>query len=195
MLAKAPLSLFLIVSIVRCFGQNPPTPGFAEENLFAEEIISDQDPVIIHESVIPYELLVCSPIPDANDPDKTARIAVSQVEAARDAHAHHNRILKMVTKYFNSHFTNIVRVNIEYDGEALSGKIGTYEIKTYFSREVENSIQNECRTIEYWVEDINECELNTHKCHETTSCVNTIGSYECKCVQSDYFGIENRSVL
>lgn len=194
MIAKISFLLALVSGFGQSIGQNPPTPGFADEKLFAETIISDHVLDTTHDSLISMDSLLCSPIPDAVDSEKRARIAVTQTEAAKDAHAHHNRILKMVTKYFNSHFTNIVRVNIEYEGEALSGKIGTYEIKTYFSREVENKLQNECRTIEYWVEDINECELNIHKCHETTFCVNTIGSYECKCIQSDYFGIENRFV-
>jgi hypothetical protein len=135
---------------------------------------------------------VCVPIPDLLDPTQTAKIAVTQFEAAKDAHTHHNRILKMVTQYFNSHFTDIVRVNIEYEGEALSGKIGKYEITTHFNRYVGANLVSECRTIEYWVEDVNECELGLDKCHETSAvCVNTIGSYECQCRYADYFGVEN----
>ena len=31
------------------------------------------------------------------------------------------------------------------------------------------------------VEDVNECELQTHNCHKNADCINTIGSYTCKC--------------
>ena len=172
--------------------QLPPTPGFDidfeahRSNLMAEHtIVADATPTIQPGSV-------CVPIPDKADPSRTARIVVTQFEAAKDAHTHHNRILKMVTQYFNAHFTDIVRVNIEYEGEALSGKIGQYEIITHFSRNVASGVVNECRTIEYWVEDINECDLGIHKCHTSTRCVNTIGSYECECAYSDFFGVENR---
>lgn len=33
----------------------------------------------------------------------------------------------------------------------------------------------------YVIEDINECELNTHECQMFTYCNNTIGSYRCSC--------------
>lgn len=180
-------ALFAFFALGCITAQSPPTPGFGE----------DQETAFIapEEERSRYNLAeesVCVPIPDRENPERTARITVSQFEAAKDAHTHHNRILKMVTQYFNAHFTNIIRVNIEYEGEALSGKIGKYEITTHFSRSVGDLVVNECRTIDYWIEDINECNLGIHKCHSSTECVNTIGSYECRCMKDDYFGVENR---
>lgn len=184
--------------------QQPPTPGFDADdmqsivnaiNMRARVIdggLDGDDLPRGEQQMQPSSTeAVCVPIPDLKDPTQTARITVTQFEAAKDAHTHHNRILKMVTQYFNAHFNNIVRVNIEYEGEALSGKIGKYEITTHFSRNAGASVINECRTIEYWVEDINECVEGTHKCHGSTICVNTVGSYECQCRYSDYYGVEN----
>lgn len=136
---------------------------------------------------------VCVPIPDPTNSSDKAQISVSELEAVKDANAHHNLLLKMVTKYFSSHFADVIRVNIEYDGEALSGKIGKYEVKAFLTRRHENQLHEECRTIDYSVEDIDECVLGLHRCQlDTTVCVNTPGSYECKCKQDDFFGIENR---
>lgn len=29
--------------------------------------------------------------------------------------------------------------------------------------------------------DINECQWNTHECHDNASCTNTVGDYNCTC--------------
>lgn len=194
-------ALFFAALLRGALSQAPPTPGFDPDEMqkmvnsaIERARVMDANAYELEEALHapdPSVDAICVPIPDLQDPSRTARIAVTQFEAAKDAHAHHNRILKMVTQYFNAHFNNIVRVNIEYEGEALSGRIGQYEIITHFSRNIGADLVHECRTIEYWVEDINECTENLHKCHDSTVCFNTIGSYECQCKYSDYFGVEN----
>jgi hypothetical protein len=180
----------------------PPTPGDIDTEGHSEQPTMAETAQIALESVITAtskeaissSKALCVPIPDPTDPSGTARITVTQFEAAKDANAHHNLLLKMVTKYFNTHFTDVIRVNIEYEGEALSGKIGKYEVIAYLSRRQDGTggVVHECRTIDYVIEDVNECLLGMDKCHDTTVCVNTIGSYECRCKQGDAYGVENR---
>lgn len=127
--------------------------------------------------------LICTLIPNAT-------IKVTQYEAQRDSHSHHNQIIKKTTTYLNNHFTDIVSVNIDYDGKALSGIIGKYLVTAILERNINNNNEiRECYTIDYIVEDVNECETGDHKCHSSSHCVNTIGSYECEC-PIGYFGIE-----
>lgn len=131
----------------------------------------------------------CEPIPDKNSPTGFARIAVTQYEAQKESHNNHNKIIKMATRFLNEHISDISSVNIEYDGKALSGKIGNYLVTAFVQRSVDDTEVSECHTIDYLVEDVNECELNTHHCGESTLCVNTIGSYECACPDG-YNGVE-----
>jgi hypothetical protein len=126
--------------------------------------------------------LRCTPIPDAN-------ITVTQFEAQRESNNHHNRIIKKTTNFLNNYFEGLTSVNIDYDGKALSGVIGKYLVTASLQRIINGVKINECYTIDYWVEDVNECETGDHKCQSSTECVNTIGSYECRC-PSDLFGVE-----
>ncbi|XP_050530475.1 protein kinase C-binding protein NELL2-like isoform X2 [Daktulosphaira vitifoliae] len=41
--------------------------------------------------------------------------------------------------------------------------------------------------------DIDECATNNHTCHPSTKCVNTIGSYECHCLENTSDKISNSS--
>ena len=96
----------------------PPTPGDVEDNDFAggrheQPTMAETVQVVETESVITAtskeaissSKALCVPIPDPTDPSGTARITVTQFEAAKDSNAHHNLLLKMVTKYFNTHFS------------------------------------------------------------------------------------------
>lgn len=128
-------------------------------------------------------LTSCKSIPDAN-------ITVTQYEAQRESNNHHNRIIKKTTNFLNNYFEGLTSVNIDYDGKALSGAIGKYLVTASLQRTINGQKINECYTIDYWVEDVNECETGEHKCQSTTECVNTIGSYECKCALPNHFGVE-----
>jgi hypothetical protein len=125
----------------------------------------------------------CTPIPDAN-------ITVTQYEAQRESNNHHNRIIKKTTNFLNNYFEGLTSVNIDYDGKALSGVIGKYLVTASLQRIINDKKISECYTIDYWVEDVNECETGEHKCQSLTECVNTIGSYECKCPLPNYYGVE-----
>jgi hypothetical protein len=124
---------------------------------------------------------ICEPIPDEKSLTGFAKIAVTQFEAQKQSHNHHNMIIKMTTKFLNQHFSDVTSVDIDYDGQALSGKIGKYLVTAYIQRSVDGVEQRDCHTIDYWVEDVDECELKLHNCHKTALCTNTIGSYECTC--------------
>lgn len=46
--------------------------------------------------------------------------------------------------------------------------------------------------------DINECERDTHECHDNATCTNTIGDYNCTCnvgFSGDGFECEGEVVL
>jgi hypothetical protein len=124
---------------------------------------------------------ICEPIPDEKSLTGFAKIAVTQFEAQKQSHNDNNMIIKMTTKFLNQHFSNVTSVDIDYDGQALSGKIGKYLVTAYIQHSVDGVEQRDCHTIDNWVEDEDECELQLHNCHRTTLCTNTIGSYECTC--------------
>lgn len=124
----------------------------------------------------------CTPIPDAT-------IIVTQYEAEKESHSPHNRIIKKTTNFLNTHFADLTSVHIDYDGKALSGTIGKYLVTASLQRLVNEIETSECYTIDYVVEDVNECEINEHKCHSSSQCVNTVGTYECQCL-TNYFGVE-----
>ena len=44
---------------------------------------------------------------------------------------------------------------------------------------------------EQCVEDVNECELNTHECGDSSICYNTLGSYKCLC-DSGHFNYQGK---
>ena len=84
--------------------------------------------------------------------------------------------------------------------ELQMAEVGDYTVPVMFSviRDVEGAavpkITNERFVYRVTVEDVNECEDETlpkdwrHECHENdyTRCVNTIGAYECHCVEGTY---------
>eukprot|EP00602_Paraphysomonas_sp_CaronLab_P007154 CAMPEP_0185032850 /NCGR_PEP_ID=MMETSP1103-20130426/21335_1 /TAXON_ID=36769 /ORGANISM="Paraphysomonas bandaiensis, Strain Caron Lab Isolate" /LENGTH=725 /DNA_ID=CAMNT_0027568907 /DNA_START=27 /DNA_END=2204 /DNA_ORIENTATION=+ len=139
---------------------------------------------------IKREVEKCAPIPDPKSPTGYAKIAVTQHEAVSEAKNHHNMIIKMATKFLNSHFQDITSVHIEYDGKALSGQIGKYLVTAFLQRKIGGRETSECHTIDYWVEDVDECAIGTHSCHSSAQCVNTIGSYECACVNEGFYAVE-----
>ena len=36
--------------------------------------------------------------------------------------------------------------------------------------------------------DVNECRENNHTCDKNAMCINTPGSYKCKCIEPNFFG-------
>lgn len=154
-------------------------------------VIDDVPPNISNEAASRHDSgLKCVPIPDPTFPSQNAKIAVSQLVALKESHNHHNMIIKMASKFLNEMFDELKSIHIDYDGEALSGRIGNYVVRAHIKRLDTNGNEvSECHTVDYWVEDVDECELGTHKCQSTTECFNTIGSYECQCV-SGFYGVQ-----
>lgn len=70
-------------------------------------------------------------------------------------------------------------VSYELPKALTSGEVGTYEI-WYESKDADGTAAERKRRIVH-VTDIDECALGIHKCSIQAECINTPGSYECKC--------------
>ena len=86
-------------------------------------------------------------------------------------------------------FSSMTRVDLAYRGGDIRGVVGRHEVKVNVTTETV-----ECVRIIFDVDDIDECTTGSpaqHKCHGSSVCVNTMGSYECKCPDGAWAAMGN----
>lgn len=95
----------------------------------------------------------------------------------------------------------MVDVEVQWTGGNLHGRVGEHFVQCKVTRlasvlkerpdatfedEAGREVASQCFEIPFTILDTNECTLGLghpmrHRCHDSTICVNTIGSYECLC--------------
>lgn len=113
------------------------------------------------------------------------------------------RKFPVVVGKVNQVIQGVVNVEVEWDGSDLQGKVGEHIVRCKVTRLASsvadgasqeptsmdasgNQLVTQCFHVPFTILDTNECVLRSghpmrHKCHESSTCVNTIGSYECVC--------------
>ena len=140
---------------------------------------------------------------DESCPPLKTKLQYEQSSSPQDI----SSVLRVVVEKVNRELEGVIDVDVEWTGSELHRKVGKYGIKTRVTR-MDDSFANidekndskgvitECFTIPFIIEDTDECSLPVghamrHGCHESSTCVNTDGSYECRC---DGEGLWGRSL-
>ncbi|CAM9839205.1 unnamed protein product, partial [Ectocarpus sp. 4 AP-2014] len=118
-------------------------------------------------------------------------LVYSQLEAEDS----NNELLAKAYGIINSKLDGVTSMFFDYTGEGQNRKVGKFTAKATVTR-VRPSGEDltQCYYIPYEIKDTDECRLEEghpmrHKCHRTTVCINTVGSYECGCA-AGYWGEE-----
>jgi len=102
-------------------------------------------------------------------------------------------MLMIITREMNKEFKGILKVNIDYNGDAINAVVGRHLVRTHLKRKVGGGTVQECFDIVVVINDVDECLLAPghpwyHNCHGSALCRNTVGSYECACA-AGRFGV------
>lgn len=112
--------------------------------------------------------------------------------------------LPVVVERVNRVLDGVVDVEVEWKGADLHGRVGEHivqckvtrlasalspgslEPQAIFTDDGGRDVTTQCFHVPFSILDTNECTLPRghamrHACHESSLCVNTIGSYECLC--------------
>ncbi|CAM9826795.1 unnamed protein product, partial [Ectocarpus fasciculatus] len=118
-------------------------------------------------------------------------LVYSQLEAEES----NNELLAKAYGIINSKLDGVASMFFDYTGEGQNRKVGKFTAKATVTR-VRPSGEDltQCYYIPYEIKDTDECRLEEghpmrHKCHRSTVCINTVGSYECGCA-AGYWGEE-----
>mmetsp|Transcript_27936 Transcript_27936/g.35016 ORF Transcript_27936/g.35016 Transcript_27936/m.35016 type:complete len:757 (+) Transcript_27936:49-2319(+) len=111
----------------------------------------------------------------------------NQENAPKDISA----ILGIVTNKINREITYVSKVEVNYDGDDIHSVVGDHDVIASVKRLDEDGLtQHLCFNITFHIADVDECALPAShsmapKCHRSSRCVNTIGSYECQCLDGE----------
>lgn len=115
--------------------------------------------------------------------------------------------LPVVVQRINQVLDGVVDVEVEWTGADLHGRVGEHMVETKVTRHGSDAdtLVTQCFQVPFRILDTNECLLPEghwmrHKCHSSSVCINTLGSYECMCPSeasnlSAGSTVENLSVL
>lgn len=115
------------------------------------------------------------------------------------------RKLPVVVERINRVLEGVVDVEVEWTGGDLHGQVGEHFVQCKVTRlasvvhgeaeifvdDTGRDVFSQCFHVPFTILDTNECLLPLghpmrHRCHESSICVNTIGSYECLCPRIDH---------
>ncbi|CAM9488295.1 unnamed protein product, partial [Scytosiphon promiscuus] len=105
----------------------------------------------------------------------------SQLEAEDS----NNDLLAKAYGIINSKLDGVTSMSFDYNGQGQNRKVGKFTATATITRVSPSGEDVEqCYEIPYEIRDTDECTLPEghpmrHKCHRSTVCINTVGSYEC----------------
>jgi len=116
----------------------------------------------------------------------------AQDQAPKDISA----VLSLMSAKVNHEITRVIKIEVRQEDSSQSfplGTVGEHVMIAIVKRlnDIDNQVEELCFHFKFEITDIDECTLPTShpmaaKCHESLECVNTSGSYECRCRGTAY---------
>jgi len=110
----------------------------------------------------------------------------SQDEAPKDISA----VVAIMTNKVNRELTRVSKIEVRQEDPTQSfplGNVGEHLMIATVKRLTDNNVEEElCFHVRFLITDVNECTVPAShpmasRCHSSVECVNTQGSYECRC--------------
>ncbi|CAN0206003.1 unnamed protein product [Ascophyllum nodosum] len=104
-----------------------------------------------------------------------------------EAESSNNDLLSKAYGIINDMLEGVTSMSMDYSGQGINRKVGKFTATAIITRVGPGDVDEElCFEIPYEITDTDECMLPVgqpmrHKCHGSTVCRNTLGSYECEC--------------
>eukprot|EP00591_Stephanopyxis_turris_P010502 CAMPEP_0195528386 /NCGR_PEP_ID=MMETSP0794_2-20130614/30492_1 /TAXON_ID=515487 /ORGANISM="Stephanopyxis turris, Strain CCMP 815" /LENGTH=939 /DNA_ID=CAMNT_0040659511 /DNA_START=45 /DNA_END=2864 /DNA_ORIENTATION=+ len=115
------------------------------------------------------------------------RLTYKQDTAPRDISA----VLSVVIAKVNREISGVTHVEVKWTGSDIHRRVGEHLVETSVTRTIRGSGDDgaetkQCFMVSIVIYDTDECTLPAghvmrHKCHSSSTCVNTLGGYDCVC--------------